>query len=163
WTINGVDDFPFFVQDFRTTALPAYGTLSAAINTAAPAILPSPRVYVFMGVDADGRKWSQQYTLTLQGPLTTPGLNLTSVPQTIAQNPSADSSCLWSQQILLQEPRGFAVQFTKLIAGGADWTSRISQLFGTTRLAPLGALQANVCWPGPDAPPPTTFEIDGVD
>ena len=163
WTINSVDDFPLFAQDFGTTALPAYGTLSATINTATPAVVPSARVYVFTGVDADGRTWSQQYTLTLEGPLQTPLITLTGVPPNVQQNPSADPACQWSQQLMVQENRGFAVELTRLLAGAADWTSRISQLFGTTHLAPLGMLQAPICWPGANAPPPTTFEMDGVD
>jgi uncharacterized protein (TIGR03437 family) len=163
WTINGVDDFPLFTQDFRTTTLPAYGTLSAVINTANPAALPSARLYIFSGVDGDGRKWSQQYTLTLQGSQQTRALTLASAPEIIQQNPNADSSCQWSQQLMIQEQRGFAVQLTKLVAGTADWTSRIQQLFGTTHLAPLGMLEAHICWPGPNAPPETQFEMDGVD
>jgi uncharacterized protein (TIGR03437 family) len=163
WTINGVDDFSLFLQDFRTTTLSPYGTLSATITSANVALLPSARVYVFSGVDGDGRMWSQQYTLTLEGSLQTPPLTLASVPQTVEQNPGGDSSCQWSQLLLIQEQRGFAVQLTKLLAGPADWTSRIQQLFGTTHLAPLGVLQAQVCRPGPNAPPPTSFEIDGFD
>lgn len=163
WTINGVDDFPLFAQDFGTAALPAYGTLSATINTATPAVVPSARVYVFAGVDADGRTWSQQYTLTLEGPLQAPLITLTGVPANVRQNPSADPACQWSQQLIVQENRGFAVELTRLLAGAEDRTSRISQLFGTTHLAPLGMLQAQICWPGANAPPPTTFEMDGVD
>ena len=163
WTINGVDDFPLFVPDFRTTNLPPYGTLSATITSAIPAVLPSARVYVFTGVDADGRKWSQPYTLTLEGPLQVPGITLIGAPAAVRQNPTADPSCQWSQQLFIQEQRGFAVQLTRFLAGGADWTPRIQQLFGTTHMAPLGMLQAGVCWPGPSPPPATTFEVDGTD
>ncbi len=151
------------MQDFRTATLPAYGSLTTAINTAAGVPVPSSRVYVFSGVDADGRKWSQQYTLTLQGSAPTPAITLTSAPGMVQQNPTADSSCQWSQQLIVQEQQGFAIQLTKLLAGGADWTSRMQQLFGTTHLAPLGVLKAHVCWPSLNAPAATTFEIDGVD
>jgi uncharacterized protein (TIGR03437 family) len=163
WTINGNDDFSLFAQYFGATTLPAYGSLSAVINTAFPAVLPSARVYVFTGVDAGGRTWSQQYTLTLEGPLQTPDIALLSAPATVQQNPAADSSCQWSQQLILQEQLGFEIQLTRFLAGGADWTAQIQQLFGTTHLAPLGMLQASICWPGPAAPPSTTFEVDGTD
>jgi uncharacterized protein (TIGR03437 family) len=163
WTINGNNDFPLFAQDFGTTALPAYGSLSASITSAFPSVLPSARVYVFTGVDASGRTWSQQYTLTLEGPLQTPEITLVSAPSTVQQNPAAGSSCQWSQQLILQEQLGFEIQLTRLLAGGADWSSQIQQLFGTTHLAPLGMLQASICWPGPAVPPPTTFEVDGTD
>ena len=64
WTINGADDFSLFAQDFGGTALPAYGTLFATIETTP---FPGTRVYAFTGVDASGRAWSQQVTLTLEG------------------------------------------------------------------------------------------------
>ncbi len=163
WTINGVDDFSLFAQDFGTTTLAPYGSLSASIGTAVPAVLPSARVYVFSGVDADGRTWSRQYTLTLEGPLQTPDMTLASAPATVQQNPAADPSCQWSQQLILQEQLGFEVQLTRFLVGGKDWTLQIQQLFGTTHLAPLGILQAHICWPGSIPPPSTTFEMDGVD
>jgi len=163
WTINGVDDFGLFAGDFGTTKLPAYGSLSTTITTATPAVLPSNRMYTFTGVDADGRRWTQQYTLVLEGPLGLPELTLVSAPATVEQNTAADPACQWSQQLILQEQLGFAVQLTGFKAGGADWTGRIQQLFGTNRLAPLGMLQAHICWPGPSPPPATTFELDGTD
>ena len=161
WTINGNDDFSLFVQDFGSTALPAYGSLSASFSTAVPFVLPSSKVYVFTGVDAGGRTWSQQYTLTLEGLLQTPEITLASAPVAVQQNPAAASGCQWSQQLILQEQLGFGIQLTRFLAGGADWSSKIQQLFGTTHLAPLGMLQASICWPGPAAA--TTFEVDGTD
>jgi uncharacterized protein (TIGR03437 family) len=92
-----------------------------------------------------------------------PDISLVSAPATVQQNPAGDSSCQWSQQLIVQEQLGFAVQLIRFKAGGADWTGRIQQLFGTDRLAPLGMLQARICWPGPTAPAATTFEIDGTD
>lgn len=164
WTINGVDDFAsFFVADFGTTTLPPHGSLSTSIGTAVPAILPSNRVYVFTGTDADGRQWTQQTTLVLEGPLGVPDITLVSAPATVQQNPSADPSCQWSQQLIVQEQLGFAVTLTRFKAGSTDWTDRIQPLFGTNRLAPLGMLQAHICWPGTSPPPATTFELDGTD
>jgi uncharacterized protein (TIGR03437 family) len=65
--------------------------------------------------------------------------------------------------LILQEQLGFEIQLTRFLAGGVDLSSQIQQLFGTTHLAPLGMLQANICRPGPAAPPATTFEMDGTD
>lgn len=163
WAINGLDFFSLFAADFRATTLPPYGSLSSSIGTATPAVLPSNRVYAFTGVDADGRQWTQQSTLVLEGPLGVPDISLISAPATVQQNTAADSSCQWSQQLILQEQLGFAVQLTRFKAGNADWTGRIQQLFGTNRLAPLGKLQAHVCWSGATPPPSTTFELDGTD
>lgn len=163
WTINGNDDFPLFAQDFGGTALPAYGTLTATITSATPAVIPNLRMYEFTGMDANGRAWSQTYPLILDGPLQTPGITLSSAPLSVQQNPAGEPGCQWSQQLMVQENRGFAVQLTRLLAGGSDWTSQIPAMFGSTQLAPLGMLQASVCWPGSTAPPTTTFEIDGTD
>jgi uncharacterized protein (TIGR03437 family) len=55
------------------------------------------------------------------------------------------------------------VQLTRLLANGADWTNRIQQLFGTAHLAPLGNLQANVCWPANSQQQAVNYEIDGTD
>jgi uncharacterized protein (TIGR03437 family) len=162
WNINGADDLPRFVPDFGTTALPAYGKLFSAITTAFPAVLPSPRVYTFTGVDGNGRQWSQQYTLILEGALSQ-ALTLSGVPASVFQNPAADPSCQWSHPLVLQEQNGMEVQLTRMLANGTDWTSRIQQLFGTTHLAPLGNLQATICWPASNPASTATYEIDGTD
>ncbi|MBV8904703.1 MAG: Ig-like domain repeat protein, partial [Acidobacteriia bacterium] len=128
WTINGNDDFSLFTQDFGTTVLPAYGTLFAGFFTNTPTVVPSPRVYQFTGVDADGRTWSRQYTLTLAGPLGPPAVTLFSAPSNIQQNPSAAPSCQWTQQLVVQENLGFTVELTRLAAGSVDWTSRLQTL-----------------------------------
>ena len=163
WSINGVDDFSLFVMDFGTTTLPPRGSLSSSFGTAVPATVPSNRVYLFTGMDADGRQWTAQTTLVLEGPLAVPDITLVSAPATVQQDAAADPACQWSQQLILQEQLGFAVELTRFRAGGADWTGRIQQLFGTNRRAPLGMIQAHICWPGASPPPATTFELDGTD
>ena len=65
-----------------------------------------------------------------------PALTLTGTPSTVQQNPQADPSCQWVQQVILQEKGGFLMQLTKLTLDSTDVTSQIQQLFGTTRIAP---------------------------
>jgi uncharacterized protein (TIGR03437 family) len=161
WSINGVDDFSRFVADFGTASIPAYGMLFSGITTAFPAVLPSARVYTFTGADANGRTWSQQYTLILEGALT-PDVTLSGPLAPVQQNPAADPSCQWSHLLVLQEQNGMEVQLTRMLANGVDWTSRIQPLFGTTQLAPLGNLQATVCWPAGN-PQTVNYEVDGTD
>jgi uncharacterized protein (TIGR03437 family) len=162
WSINGVDNFYRFATDFGSTTLPPNGTLFTSITSAFPAILPSSRVYTFAGVDANGRQWSQQYTLILEGAVS-PALTLSSAPVTVLQNPAADPSCQWSHLLILQEQNGMEVQLTRLLANGVDWTNRIQQLFGTPHLAPLGNLQADVCWPASSSQGTVNYEVDGTD
>jgi len=153
WTINGADDFPRFIPDFGTDMLPPQGTLSSTIITAAGVPFPSNRVYVFSGVDADGRTWSQQLTLTLVGSAT-PAMALTGVP---ASNPS----CGWTQGLVLKELDGLSVQLTRLLVAGTDRSAEIAQLFGSSMLAPMGTLEAQICWPA--APPNVVYEVAGID
>jgi uncharacterized protein (TIGR03437 family) len=149
WTINGQDRFPLFASDFGSTSLPAHGTLSVALATTPSEVFPVPRVYVFSGMDADGRVWSQEYLLTLVG---------TSVPEMVLSGVPglAPGKFCQTQQLMLQEQNGLAVQLTRFLIGGVDQTGQIEQLFGTTRLAPFGALQAVTCATG------GTYEIDGT-
>ena len=162
WSINGVDDFSRFATDFGSTTLPPYGTLFTGITSAFPATVPSNRVYSFSGVDGNGRQWSQQYTLVLQGALT-PSALLASTPSTVLQNPSADASCQWSHLLILTEQNDMEVQITRVLANGADWSNRIDALFGTSHLAPLGNLQATVCWPSGTPQQTVNYEVDGID
>ncbi len=160
WTINGRDDTSLLAQDFGGTSLPAFGTLFSVIQTVGSAPFPATRAYAFTGQDADGRQWTATGTLTLVG-TASPQLLLSSVPDVVQQNPATDASCQWWQQLLLQDQDGLAVQLTRLLVGGADWTSQITSLFGTNRMAPWGSLQATVCWPTGDAP--QAVALDGVD
>ena len=142
WTINGCDRASLIVPDFGTASLPSRGTLSTSFSTTPTRNIPAFRIYQFTGVDADGRSWTQQYTLTLVG---------TSAEELVLS--SAPGTC---PQLMLEEQNGLAVQLTHLVVGGTDQTNQIDQLFGTTRLAPFGALQATVCGMG------GSVEIDGT-
>jgi len=142
WTINGSDRTSLIIPDFGSASLPAYGTFSASFSTTPSLSFPAVRVYQFTGMDANGRTWSQQYTLTLVG---------TSAPDLVLS--SASETC---PHLLLEEQNGLEVQLTRLLVDGADMTDQIQRLFGTTRLAPFGALQATTCSTGGN------FEIDGT-
>ena len=161
WTINGNDDFGFFLQDFGTTTLAPGGTLSTTIQTVGSGAFPQTRVYVFSGQDADRQPWSQQFVLTLIAPQSGPALQLLSIPATVEQNPAAGPSCQWMHQLILQNQNPLAVQLTRFLANGEDWTIRIAQLFGANQLAPSGMLQAQICWAQP--PPSVNYELDGLD
>lgn len=162
WSINGVDNFYRFATDFGGTTLAPYGTLFTGITSAFPAVVPSNRVYSFSGVDGNGRQWSQQYTLVLQGALS-PGALLASAPSTVLQNLAADASCQWSHLLILTEQNDMEVQITRVLANSADWSNRIDALFGTSHLAPLGNLQATICWPSGTPQQSVNYEVDGID
>jgi uncharacterized protein (TIGR03437 family) len=142
WTINGSDRSSLIVPDFGSASLPPHGAVSASFSTTPTQIVPAGRLYQFTGMDAGGRTWSQQYLLTLVG---------TSAQDLVLS--SASGTC---PQLLLEEQNGLEVQLTRFLVEGADVTDQIQTLFGTTRLAPFGALQATVCGMGGN------FEIDGT-
>lgn len=160
FTINGT---PVAISSFfSSTTIPAKGTLTAGIRSSGLTV-PTTRVYAFAGADGTGRTWSQQVTVTFQGPgVLTPAMLFTSPSATVQQDPSADPSCQWSQPVYLQEENGYTVQLTKLTAAGKDISNLIQSIFGATRLAPFGTLQGTICWSGITAPQTLTTSIVGV-
>ena len=152
WTINGSDRSSLIVPDFGSASLPPHGAVSASFSTTATQTIPAVRLYQFTGMDAGGRTWSQQFTLILVG-TSVPDMLLSSVPSPVVlPNPL----CQGSQQLLLEEQNGLEVQLTRFLVDGRDMTDQVQTLFGTTRLAPFGALQATICSVG------TNYEIDGT-
>ncbi|HYW41762.1 MAG TPA: protease pro-enzyme activation domain-containing protein [Bryobacteraceae bacterium] len=110
---------------------------------------PVTKTFGFTGFDTTGQTWSVQITaLYLPPPETTAGLTPTLVPLTVTQDPGADPSCQWSQQLFLDETRGYSSSFTSLTQGAVGLSTEISAMFGTTRLQAWGSLQGTLCWSG---------------
>jgi uncharacterized protein (TIGR03437 family) len=127
--------------------------------------VPLDRVYHFEGVDASGATWVRELSVPFVGSDSNrivPAISLTVSPSTIQQNPNADPTCQWSQQVTVQESTGFHVNLATFTAGGVSQTSRISQLFGATRLAPFGVLSATLCSSGVSAPSVRTYSVSGT-
>src|ERR1039458_8333153 len=94
-------------------------------------------------------------------------MSLASLPGTEVENPKGDPRCSsgypFFQELNLQEKNGYEVYLTKFLAGGNDLTADIATWFGSLRLAPLGSLQAGICWQLNTTPATLSYEIDGVD
>ena len=152
FTVDGITQNLSF---WSSTNIPSNGTVRASL-VGAGLMPPVNRQFMFTGMDANGKGWSQALSVPFVGPIPEllPSIALTATPATVPQNPQADPSCQWSHQLILQEQSGYPTVLTRLTASGTDMTSSIQQLFGTTRLAPFGTLQATVCWSG--LTPPTT-------
>jgi uncharacterized protein (TIGR03437 family) len=100
-------------------------------------------------VDATGQTWSRQITaLFLAPPNLTAGITPTLVPLTMNQDPTADPSCQWSQQLFLDETNGYSSSVTSLTLGAASLSPSIPAIFGTTRLQAWGSLSGKLCWSG---------------
>ncbi len=167
-------DFTFFgtsyatqlASFFGTTAIPARGTISSAIAAKINSV-PSTGVLGFSGKDANGTTWTQQISVQFLPRQISAAMALTSSPGIEVRNPTYDPRCTPShpffQQLNLQEKNGYEVQLTRFLAGGNDLSSSIADWFGSWRLAPLGSLQAGICWSTQTLPTTLNYELDGVD
>lgn len=166
FSIDGTDYTSSIQTFFGTSTLGAHGTLSVALR-AKLSTVPWDSKFIFAGVDASGQTWTQQLSVPFRSRQIAASMTLSSVPGTVVQNPGGIPGCapgyLYFQDLNLQEQNGYEVQLTRFVAGGKDYTSNIPELFGSWRLAPMGALQASICWNTANAPATLTYEIDGVD
>lgn len=78
----------------------------------------------------------------------TAGITPTLVPLTMTQNPNADPSCQWSQQLFVDETRGYSSSLTAVSLGAVSLAAQIPAIFGTTRLQAWGSLSGTLCWSG---------------
>ncbi len=150
---------------FGGGAIPANGTLTSAALAITPSSVPSDYTLHFAGQDADGTAWSRDVTLHVAsspGPGLVPAIVLSSSPTSVEQNPQADPSCQWSHRLTVRETGGYYVSLVTLRQGSNDLSSNIQQLFGTTRLAPLGSLTANICLNSTSAAGSRIYQIVGV-
>jgi uncharacterized protein (TIGR03437 family) len=163
FSIDGADYSASIASFFGSTAIPAHGTLSAAMRSMGLKV-PANRVFLFSGKDSSGAAWSQQITVSFFGQQLAASMALASAPATVLQNPNAsDPKCQYYQQVNVQEQNGYEVQLTRFVAAGFDLTSDIQAWFGSWRLAPLGTLEAALCWPSVSPPETFSYEIDGTD
>jgi uncharacterized protein (TIGR03437 family) len=162
----GVDYGGSILDFFGTNSIPAHGTISAAIGASVPTV-PTTGVLGFSGKDANGAAWTQQISVQFLPGQLSAAMALTSSPSVEVRNPTFDPNCSRSfpffQQLDLQEMNGYEVELTRFLAGGNDLSANIPDWFGSWRLAPLGSLQAGICWSTGTLPTSLNYELDGVD
>ena len=149
---------------FGTTSLAGNSSLSAnlELDVGTP---PRYLVFTFSGADADGTAWSQSLNVTFvssAAPPLVPQITLTSPLASVIQDPQADPGCQWAAPLTVQNQSGFPVVLSAFSAGAASLTNSISQLFGTNRLAPYGALQGTYCASSIPSPASMTFTLSGT-
>jgi uncharacterized protein (TIGR03437 family) len=160
FTVNNIDN----IHNISSPNLPANGSFSIGLQGSGIAP-PLDRVFHFEGIDSDGTAWNRDLTVPFLGPVAgrlVPAITLSAFPSTVQQDPNADPACQWSQRLTVQETSGYAVNLAAFSAGGVSMTSKLSQLFGTTRLAPLGMLTATMCFSGVTAPAQRSYSMTGV-
>jgi len=161
FTIDGIQQN---LSYWNSTSLAPKGMIFAALAASGLSV-PVQRQFSFAGQDANGQPWTTQLTVPFipnPGPVLAPAVTLSSAPAILAQNLQADPSCQWSQQLTIQETGGFLMQLIGLTAGATDLSGRLQQLFGTTRLAPYGMLQAKLCWDGATPPGAMQVQLTGM-
>jgi uncharacterized protein (TIGR03437 family) len=166
FTFGGNDYSTSIPALFGSGNIPAHGALSAAL-CATIATVPSTLTLGFSGADASGQKWTQQTVAPFYPAQVSASMALSSLPGTEVENPNGDPRCdsnyPFYQELNLEEQNGHEVYLNKFLAGGSDLSGEIATWFGSLRLAPLGALQAGICWQLGTMPSTLSYEIDGVD
>jgi uncharacterized protein (TIGR03437 family) len=167
FSIGGTDYSSDIASWFGTSTIPAHGTLSAALRMRN---LTPPVTYVFSfsGADAGGATWTQQVTVPFYAKQISASMALSSSPGTVTQDTTGYTGCPsdypYYQELNLQEKNGYEVYLNKFTDAGDDDSDSIEYWFGSWRLAPLGSLQAEICWSLDGAMPQTLdYEVDGVD
>jgi len=151
------------LHDFSNAVIPAKGTVTSSPFFDIGLTPPVNRHFHFAGVDPNGMKWSSDISVPfLPVAALSPSVELIATPATVQQDPTAPASCQWSHQLTIQEQSGFAVEFNTLATPLAGFTNSIQQLFGTTRLAPLGMLQATICRGDITGPTTDTYTFVGT-
>jgi uncharacterized protein (TIGR03437 family) len=168
-TLTGftIDGNPQNLSAWSSTSLPANGTIYAPYPPDATLIessltVPVSLVFAFTGRDSSGRTWTQQLTVPFlagSGAVVAPAISLTTATPTVPRNPKAAVTCEWPQQLSVQEQGGFLTLLDGLLVNGANLPTEIQTTFGTTRLAPYGFLQGNLCLSGTG---PVTIQLDGI-
>ncbi len=159
FTIAGTDETSRLSTFFTNgTTIPALGSLSAAVTTTGIAF-PANRIFTFTGTDANGNTWNQQITVPFIAPILRPAILLSSSPSTVQQNPAAGANCQWLQRLNVQETGGFNMHLYNFLSGSTNLTDQITQYFGTSEIAPFGALQATVCLGGNAPPAPISYQL----
>ncbi|MDE3196450.1 MAG: Ig-like domain repeat protein [Acidobacteriota bacterium] len=157
FTINGRND----LANIQNRSVDPHGVMLIDL-VASGLSAPLTRVYHLEGLDADGTTWSRDLSVPFVGgstPALSPAITLSLSPATVQQNPQANPSCQWSQQLTVQESGGFEVTLSILNVGG---TAVGPGIFGATRLAPRGMLTGTMCFPSSTLPGMKTYTIAGI-
>ncbi len=153
-TIDGVAQL--LAQYFPEPQIEPKGSVTASFIFRGLAA-PVTKTFVFTGTDPTGLVWTRQIAIVFAALPTYDYFNLTVTPLTAVENP-ANTACPWSVQLNVDDLGGYGVNLiTDLEAGGLDYATQITQIFGTHRLEAYGGLQGTLCFSG--ITPPATDAV----
>ncbi|MFN0172592.1 MAG: trypsin-like peptidase domain-containing protein, partial [Bryobacteraceae bacterium] len=90
-------------------------------------------------------------------------VNASVSPNPIFEQEPDSTGARWFFQIRLQEEAGVATGLDTFKVNGVDYSSQIQSLFGATRIAANGSIQANLQAANLSVPTEQYFEVGGVD
>jgi uncharacterized protein (TIGR03437 family) len=134
-------------QYFPSPEITPNGTITSRNIVFRNLAVPIVRTFVFTGVDSNGLTWTRQVSITFLSPRTTvQAVILGATPLVMTQDPAADPSCQWSQQITLTDISGYPQTVSNLLIGNLSLLDQIPAIFGTSQLAPFSSIQGKLCW-----------------
>ena len=136
-------------QYFPTTSITAGGSLAGTVllrNVATP----GSRTFGFSGVDAAGKTWSRQASISLMPVPAVTDFEITAMPLVV--NQTADPACPWPVQVNLEDWGGSLGLINGLYVGTVNYTSQVVPVFGTERLEAWSSLQGTECVKGVTPP-----------
>ncbi len=155
FTIDGVEQ-PIS-KYFPSPNIPPSGSLTASFTLRN---LPSrvTKVFGYKGIDAAGNSWSREISGAVLREVDGRLLHVVRPPLVITQNPAAPADRQWSTQLNIDDQGGWSGGLLGLLYtgngyfnAGANLSSRIPSIFGTTRLDPYTGLQGTICFEGASA------------
>lgn len=169
FAFDDIDLSDYIADWFGSTTLGAHATLSADLGIS-DIDVPSDHVISFSGVDASGQEWTKQIKVSFLGPKsvgTSAAMSLTSDPAVVVKVGDGDPDCPkdhpYGQTLYLKETNGSAVNLTKFVIGGYDYTTYIGAWFGSQTLPASGTLNGKLCWKLSAVPVTLDYEMDGTD
>jgi uncharacterized protein (TIGR03437 family) len=164
FTVGANNDLPLL----PTKTLAAKGSISVSLVSSGLTV-PVDRAMHFEGVDADGSTWTRDITVSFVGPADktpvplAPSLLLSVAAATAQQDPNADPSCSFSQQVTIQENSGYSISLAGFTAAGNTFSpTTFASVFGTTHIAPWSAVSGTICLSGITPPVTRTYSVIGV-
>ena len=120
---------------------------------------PLTHTYGFTGTDAAGQSWSRQVSVNYNStPPDDENVTISATPAVVVQDTTADPSCQWPVQLHLDDIGGYINVISTLISGGANVSSQIDPIFGTTRVDAYGSVSGTLCFGGITPPATQTIE-----
>ena len=134
-------------QYFPSSQIAPNGSITSRNIVFRNLAVPLVRTFGFTGVDSTGAIWTRQVAINFLGQRTTlQAVILGATPLVMNQDPTADPSCQWSQQVTLTDISGYPLTMSGLLVGNLPISDQIPAIFGTSQLAPFSSLQGKLCW-----------------